>query len=115
MMWRGGHFGRLVCSIASSIEYCNPQSQQSLTFFVIFVTRNHHVSFDDFIAERSEVKSHTPFDAHSVHPLSPVHLYLFIDVAAKYGVSWDLSTEISTGYHIVVDKCVIDRLIITCL
>ena len=76
---------------------------------MIFVTRNHHVSFDDFIAERSEVKSHTPFDAH------PVHLYLFIDVAAKYGVSWDLSTEISTEYQIVVDKCVIDRLIITCL
>lgn len=84
VMWRGGHFGRLVCSIASSIEYCNPQSQQSLTFFVIFVTRNHHVLFDDFIAERSEVKSHTPFDTHSVHPLSPVHLYLFIDVEAKY-------------------------------
>ena len=82
---------------------------------MIFVTRNHHVSFDDFIAERSEVKSHAPFDTHSVHPLSSVHLYLFIDVAAKYGVSWDLSTEISTGYHIVVDKCVIDRLIITCL
>ena len=79
------------------------------------MTRNHPVSFDDFIAERSEVKSHAPFDAHSVHPLSPVHLYLFIDVAAKYGVSWDLSTEISTGYHIVVDKYVIDRLIITCL
>lgn len=85
MMWRGGHFGRLVFSIASSIEYCNPQSQQSLTLFVIFVTMNHHVLFDDFIAERSEVKSHTPFDTHSVHPLSPVHLYLFIDVAAKYG------------------------------
>lgn len=52
---------------------------------MIFVTMNHHVLFDDFIAERSEVKSHTPFDAHSVHPLSSVHLYLFIDVAAKYG------------------------------
>ena len=47
--------------------------------------------------------------------MRPVHLYLFIDVAAKYGVSWDLSTEISTGYHIVVDKYVINRLIITCL
>ena len=79
------------------------------------MTRNHPVSFDDFIAERSEVKSHTAFDTHSVHPLRPVHLYLFIDVAAKYGVSWDLSTEISTGYHIVVDKYVINRLIITCL